>query len=97
MGVAPTNMAPPLRHHFRWGHHFSWGGPCNGSQLNCHKRSGTGKLSYSSDSAPCWNHFSWGHQFSWGRPCSDSQMNCNKRSGTSKFRYSSVRAILATL
>ena len=44
IGVPLAKMVPPQRHHFSLGHHFS---PCNGSQLNCHKRRSPGKFSYS--------------------------------------------------
>ena len=96
-GVAPTIVMSPRRHYFSWGHHFRWDCPLNGSQLNCHKGSGTGKFSYSSASAPRIHHFSWGHPFNWGHSCIGSQLNCHKGSGTGKFSYSSASAILATL
>ena len=70
----------PRRHHFRRGHHFRWDCPLNGSQLNCHKRSGTGKFSYSSVSAPRRHQFSWGHTFKWGHSCIASLLNCHKGS-----------------
>ena len=55
-------MMSPRRHHFSCGHHIRWDCLLNGSQLNSHKGSSTGKLSYSSASA------SWRHHFSWGQP-----------------------------
>ena len=66
--MAPAIVVSPRRHHFSWGHHFRWDCPLNGSQLNCHKGSGTGKLSYSNASAPRRHHFSWGHPFTGATP-----------------------------
>ena len=68
----------PRRHHFSWGHHLSWDCNFNGSQLNCHMRSGTGKFSYSSASVPRRHHFPWEHYFNWGHSCISSQLNCHK-------------------
>ena len=77
------------------GPHFKWDGPFNGSQLNCHKGSGTCKFSFSSASTPRRHHFCWGHPFNWGHSCIVSQINSHKGSGTVKFSYSSASAILA--
>ena len=70
-------------------HHFCWDCPFNWSQLNCHRRSGTDKFSYSSASVPRRLYFSWGHPFNWGHSSIGSKLNCHKGSGTGKFRYSS--------
>ena len=95
--VALAIVMSPWRHHFSWGHHLRWDCPLNGSQLNCHKRSGNSKLSYSSASAPQRHHFSWGHPLNWGHSCIGSQLNLHKGSGTSKLSYSCASAILLTL
>ena len=59
MGVAPAKVCGGTT--LAGEDQFSWGCPFDGSQLNCHNRSGTGKLSYSSASVPRRLHFSWGH------------------------------------
>ena len=66
-GAAPANWAipvTPLHGHFSWGHPFNWHHSCIGSQLNCHKGSGIGKLiylfqclSYSDNSCRCHPNF----------------------------------------
>ena len=89
--VAPAKVMSPQRHH------YSWDCPFNGSQLNCHKRGGTGKLSYSSSSVSRRHHLSWRHHFNWGHSCIGSQLNCDRGSGTGKFSNSRAWAILATL
>ena len=45
IGLPPAIEVPPWRYLYSRGHHFSL---CNDSQLNCHKRSETGKSGYSS-------------------------------------------------
>ena len=71
-GVAPAKVMS------RQMHHFSWDCPFNGSQLNCHKRSGTDKFTYYSTSVPRTNHFSWGHLFNWGHSCIGNWLNCHR-------------------
>ena len=55
-GVAQAKVMSPRRPHFS---------PFNGSKLNCHRRSGTGKFSYSSASIPQRHNFSWGNPINW--------------------------------
>ena len=95
--IAPAIVMSLRRHHFSWGYYFRQDCPLNGSQLNCHKGSGTGKFSYFRASAPWRHQFSWGHPFNWGHSCIVSPLNSHKGSGTGKFSYSSASAILATL
>ena len=84
------SVMSPRRDYFSRGHHFRGDWHLNGSQLNCHKGSGTGKFSYLSTSAPWRYHYSWRSPFNWGHICIVSQLNSHQGSGTGKFSYSSA-------